>query len=431
MHWLKFIPSSGQYNGTDCRGRNVCNFDGDDGDSPPPQPTQTSQLTIPEYAKPYMETLLGKAEALTSTGYQPYGGERISQMDPLQQQAYMQSSQMQAPDFSFATGLAGSAGLAGLQAGQYQPSQFGYQQVNAPTLQQYGMTSAQGAYDQMAIPDTFGQAQAQQYMSPYFQNVLDVQKQSALRDAQKSQLLGNLASARQGTYGGARNVLAGTERERALLGQMSEIQAKGLQSAYENAQAQFERDRAAQMQAGTTNLNARMQMSMANLSNEQQARVQNLASQLQTQGLSAENAMRAALANQGQAMEAQRATEQSRQFGGNLGMQGLQAALQGATTMGQLGATEQQAGIDLTKFQSQMGAEQRQQQQAALDLAYQDFINQQQYPYKQLGFMSDLLRGSADLAGKGGTTVYQAQPSPVAQAAGLGLQGLALSKLLG
>ena len=323
----KYFPS--QYNGADYKGRLVYRLDGDDGDSPPPQPTQTSQLTIPEYAQPYMETLLGKAEALTSSPYQAFGGERISQMDPLQQQAYTQASQMGMPgQFDVATGLAGAGGLESLGAGN----------------QYMMMATSPGAQ--------------QAFMSPYMQNVVDVQKAAALRDAQKAQLVGDLGAARQGTYGGARALLAGTERERALQGQLGTIQAQGLQNAYEQA--------------------------MKNM-----------------------------------------------QFGTTAGLQGAGQATQAAQTLGQLGATEQQAGIDLTKFQSALGAEQRQQQQAALDLAYQDFINQQQYPYKQLGFMSDLLRGSADLAGKGGTTVYQAQPSAVSQAAGLGLQGLALSKLLG
>ena len=35
------------------------------GSSPAPQPTQTSTISIPEYAQPYMERLLGKTEALT------------------------------------------------------------------------------------------------------------------------------------------------------------------------------------------------------------------------------------------------------------------------------------------------------------------------------------------------------------------------------
>lgn len=352
------------------------------GSSAPATPTQTSTLTIPEYAQPYMETLLGKSEALGSQPYQAYGGERLADLDPLQQQTYNQVAQMQAPDFGFATGLAGSAGLAGLQAGQYQPGEF-----FAP------MTEAERAGF-----DTFGQPQAQQYMSPYFQNVVELQKAAALRDAQKAQVMGDLGAARTGTYGGARNVLAGTERERALLGQMTDIQAKGLQSAYENAQAQFERDQARRMMAQGQNLQYGMQSQMA---------------------------------NQAALMDAQKAYEQSRQFGGNLGMQGLSTALQGASTLGQLGATEYQTAESLARLQSQMGAEQRSAEQQALDIGYQDFITQQQYPYKQLGFQSDLLRGSADLAGKGGSSVYEAAPSMSSQIAGAGIGALSLSKLLG
>jgi hypothetical protein len=64
--------------------------------------------------------------------------------------------------------------------------------------------------------------QAQQaFMSPYMQNVVDVQKQEAIRDAQKGQLGQNLAAARQGTYGGARQTLAMTERERNLAAKFS------------------------------------------------------------------------------------------------------------------------------------------------------------------------------------------------------------------
>ncbi len=35
--------------------------------SAPPAPTSTSQTTIPEYAKPYAEKMLGKSEALTES----------------------------------------------------------------------------------------------------------------------------------------------------------------------------------------------------------------------------------------------------------------------------------------------------------------------------------------------------------------------------
>ena len=91
-----------------------------------------------------------------------------------------------------------------------------------------------------------------QYMSPYMQNVVDVQKQQALRDAKQAQLAQNLGAARTGTYGGARQLLATTERERNLGTQLGNIQAQGLQSAYEAAQKGLEAERAAKLQSAQT-----------------------------------------------------------------------------------------------------------------------------------------------------------------------------------
>jgi hypothetical protein len=41
-------------------------------------PSQVSTITIPEYAQPYMEKLLGQTEALTETPLASYTGERIA-----------------------------------------------------------------------------------------------------------------------------------------------------------------------------------------------------------------------------------------------------------------------------------------------------------------------------------------------------------------
>ena len=73
------------------------------------------------------------------------------------------------------------------------------------------------------------------YMSPYQQQVTDVAKAAAVREAQIANTAGNLASARQGTYGGARQALAQAERERGLLSNLSNIQATGNQNAYNQA----------------------------------------------------------------------------------------------------------------------------------------------------------------------------------------------------
>jgi hypothetical protein len=106
----------------------------------------------------------------------------------------------------------------------------------------------------------FGSAQAQQYMSPYFQNVVDAQQRQAIDAARQAQLGGNLAAARQGTYGGARQALLQGQRESGLRTQLGDIQARGLQDAYSQAQQQFERDRTAGFEAGQTRLAASLQV---------------------------------------------------------------------------------------------------------------------------------------------------------------------------
>lgn len=79
-------------------------------------------------------------------------------------------------------------------------------------------------------------AQTQTFMSPYVQNVLDVNKAEALRDAQKQLVGANLASSRQGTYGGARNALMQSEADRNLQTNLAKIQATGMQNAFDAAQ---------------------------------------------------------------------------------------------------------------------------------------------------------------------------------------------------
>ena len=83
---------------------------------------------------------------------------------------------------------------------------------------------------------------------------------------------------------------------------------------------------------------------------------------------------------------------------------------------------QQRMGINAA--QQQTGQQLQALKQAQLDVAYQDFLNQQRYPYQQLGFFSDILRGvPATAASK---SVYEQGPSPLSQiiGGGLGLAGL-------
>ena len=287
-------------------------------------PANTTQVTIPEYAAPYMERLLGKAEALTDSPYQIYKGERMAGISDMQREARGDVAGMEGPgQYDVGSGMAGAGGIGALGAGERY-----FNAVTDPRM-------------------------TQAFMSPYMQNVVDLQKSSAIRDAQKAQLGADLGAARQGTYGGARQLLATTERERALGSQMADIQARGTQAAYEQA-------------------------------------LKNM------------------------------------QFGTDATLRGAATGIQGAQVLGQLGTAQQQSALDLARAQETFGGMEQGERQRSLDLAYQDFLAQQQYPYKQLGFMSDLLRGSANLAGTGGKTVYEAPPSQLSQIVGPGLLGLGI-----
>ena len=367
---------------------------------PKTQIIEQTTSTVPKYVEPYLvgpSGLLPRAEAVSNTPYQAYGGQRLEGFNPQQIQVQNEVAGMQTPgQFGTGTALASAAGLGALNAANYDPSQFSYQNIGQPNLQQYQMDAAQ----------TFGNDQAQQYMSPYVQNVLDIQKREALRDAQKAQLAGNLGAARQGTYGGARQLLATTERERNLGTQMGDIQAKGLQAAYENAQTQFNADRSAQFGVGK----------------------ENLAAQLGVQELGTNKGLEALLANQKADQEAQRQAEQSRQFGATQSLNGYEAAGNMAQTLANLGSGQQQADLARLQAQNAAGSQVQAYGQQAKDLAYQDLQNQRDYPQHQLDYLSNIIRGLPNY-GSNSTTTGPA-PSAAAQIGGAGLGIASMYNLL-
>lgn len=154
-----------------------------------------------------------------------------------------------------AAGLAGTGRIAGLSPAQQQlGQQIG--QLGTPAQFQMGTGALGSGYGAIGggISSVLDPGLLQQYMSPYAQGVVDVAKREATRDAQKAQLGANLAAAtaRQGTYGGARQMLAQTERERTLQQQLGDIQTRGMQSAFEAGQKGLEAERTAQLQRAQT-----------------------------------------------------------------------------------------------------------------------------------------------------------------------------------
>ena len=178
-------------------------------------PTIATQK-LPEELAPFYKDILGKAQALyddrTSEGFKPYVGPTLADFTPEQQQAF--------------TGI---SGLVGQQAPVFQEAMDLTRSAAAP------MTS-----EQMT-----------QYMSPYQQAVTDIEKREATKQYE-SQVVPQLAAkaATTGGFGGSRQAIlegmAADTQQRLL----SDIQAKGSQSAYQDAVQRFQADRTAAGQAG-------------------------------------------------------------------------------------------------------------------------------------------------------------------------------------
>jgi hypothetical protein len=205
-------------------------------------PTQQETVTsnIPSWAQKYATDLLGFGAALTypklnpatgrlESGFQPYQGELVARPSPLQEQAYNDLARMQvSPQTSQATGFTGLAALQAQDLAKYRPLRQ-RQYYQSPYMQQGGLDP---------------------YMSPYMQGVVEQQKKQAIQDYGR-QLPGMAAAAaRAGAKGGTREALMQSEARRGLNEQLQNIQATGLQNAYQQATQQAMADAATRAQYG-------------------------------------------------------------------------------------------------------------------------------------------------------------------------------------
>lgn len=173
----------------------------------------TALTDVPAILKPYITDtggILPTAQGLLSKDYATTYG------NPLQ-----------------AAGLAGSGRVAGMSPMQ---QQIGTELGGMQTPGQFNLGTGAAAMGLGALGSMLSPEQTQMYMSPYQQNVIDVNKAEALRDAQKGLMSNNLMAGKQGTYGGARQLLAQTEMDRNLQTKLGNIQATGMQNAFDAAQ---------------------------------------------------------------------------------------------------------------------------------------------------------------------------------------------------
>jgi len=182
-------------------------YPGGGGQPSTPASQTVSQTTIPEYARPYMEKMLGKAEAFSETPYQAYGGQRQADFTPLQQQAFQGAADLgPSQQGQLGSRFAGAAGLGSLQAGQ------NYQNM---------------ATDPNAMKS---------YMSPYIQNALNPMMDEARRQSDISGQQNAAQAASAGAFGGSRFGIQESERQRNLGQNQAQIYGQGMQNAFNNAQ---------------------------------------------------------------------------------------------------------------------------------------------------------------------------------------------------
>ena len=176
------------------------------------------ESSLSPYAGPYVSEMLGKGMALSNLPYQEYGGPLTAGASNLQSQAFSGLANLGLPQASTAGSFTGAG---------YTP----------PTAQQ-AVDGQMGAYTP-ASGDVM-----QQYMTPYLQGALQPQYDAANRQAQIAAQ--NLQSqyGKAGAYGGSRQGVAEAELQRGLLDRMAGITGQGYQTAFEQAQNQFNKERA-------------------------------------------------------------------------------------------------------------------------------------------------------------------------------------------
>jgi hypothetical protein len=162
--------------------------------------------------------MLGQTEALSKTPYQTYGGERTAGFNPLQQQSFQGAANMQpSQQLSQGSGLAYGAGLGGL-----------------------------GMAMDASNPQNF-QQNVGGYMNPYLQQSLAPQLAEANRNYDISGVNQQAKATQAGAFGGSRDAIMAAENERNRNMGLNSIIGQGYNTAFNNAQNQYNQNNQTQL----------------------------------------------------------------------------------------------------------------------------------------------------------------------------------------
>jgi len=449
-------------------------------------PTQTtvSNTNVPEYARPYVETMLGTAQQQifdfgpgkaatpditkqigtdtegnpimqTTPGtpatqgeitgfksYIPYGAKvddkgkitntaqeqanaAVAGFSPLQQQAFKGVSEMRLPgQFAYGSNLAGTAGYGALdaarQAAPLMGQSLGYGQAGS----QYGSLGAQAGIQGGGMYGGMGAGmglQAAQAGQQFGQMATDPRAQQAFMSPYMQNVVDYQKDQARRDY------------DIASQGRNAQAVKAGAFGGSRQAVYEGEANRALMNQM------AGIQATGTQKAFEDAQKQMQYGSDLGLRGLQTGiQGAQTGLQGVGQQLAGTAQGMQGAQTGiqgvgqainaGQYGLQGLGQATQSAQTLANIGGQELAGQQSIYGLQSQAGGQQQALEQQKINQAIQNYAMQQQYPMQQLSAMSGLLRG---LPLQSATTQsYQAAPSAISQLGGLGLTGAAAYGLM-
>lgn len=263
-----------------------------------------------------------------------------------------------------------------------------------PAVQQGAGMVSQAATNVQGAAQAYAPGMATQYMNPYQQAVTQQALQEMRRQADIARQGTAAQAVRAGAFGGTREGVQRAEMERGLQDIMSQRIFQDLAANYAQAQ-----------QAGMAGFEAQQQRQLATSQalgalGAQQAQMGLLPGQIAGQ--------QAAILGQGAQLYGQ--------LGTGLGALGVQ--------QGALGETAAKLGQADVNMLFNLGEQQRQIQQQGLEAQRATALQREMVPYQQLSFLSDIYKG-APSSQVSLTAASAPTSSPLLQAAGLGIAGLA------
>lgn len=375
--------------------------------------TSTSSVQIPPEVMARYNAVNKYASDVAQTPYQPYQGQFVAPMTSTQNAALanvnqaagqaqpyftgateslLQGQQAATPYYGAAMDVYGGAYGLGAQLGQ---ESYGALQGAQAAAQPYNQaaTGLAAAGTQAVNPTYLGQAAINQYMSPYLNNVVGATMQAMNQQNQEQQSQLTSDAIKSGAFGGDRSGVAAANL------------------AYKQ--------------------NLANQQTLANLYNTGYGQALGTAQQQQGVGLGAQQANRAALQagagqmmgigqqqfGQGAATAGQLAGLGQQQFGQGLAAGQQIAGLgQGVYGMGEktaqnlaaLGTGAQGAALQGASAQLAAGTQEQQTQQAQNTALYNQFLQQQGYPFQVAQFLANIALGTGSQSGSTTTTTQPA-----------------------